>query len=65
MKESILRTRHSARVFKNQEINENIIKEIIADAHVPHLGVIANLGRFILLLVKLLKRYMNLIEIML
>lgn len=32
MKESILRTRHSAREFKNQEINENIIKEIIADA---------------------------------
>lgn len=32
MKKSILRTRQSARVFKNQEINENLIREIIADA---------------------------------
>ncbi|MDF2989275.1 MAG: hypothetical protein K0R50_4785 [Eubacterium sp.] len=32
MSESILRTRHTARAFKNQEINESLIREIIADA---------------------------------
>lgn len=32
MIESILRTRHSARAFKNEEISEGLIREIIADA---------------------------------
>lgn len=32
MKESILRTRHSARAFQDKPIDESLIKEIIADA---------------------------------